>query len=149
MIGGTFANDWLKLVLQAAAIASLADNAAAAPLATLYVAVHTADPGVGGSQTTNETAYTNYARVAVVRSAAGWTVAGAVANPVGRLDFPVCTPPRIPEPPTEEQVLADIVALEEQRAMLDAELAAKNTTLAVIVAKADPLPIKIDPVLKG
>jgi hypothetical protein len=58
-------------------------------------------------------------------------------------------PPAIAVPPTEEQVLADIVALEEQRATLDAELAAKNTTLAVIVAKADPLPIKIDPVLKG
>jgi hypothetical protein len=58
-------------------------------------------------------------------------------------------PPPIPAPPTEEQVLADIVALEEQRSTLDAELAAKNTTLAVIVAKADPLPIKIDPVLKG
>jgi hypothetical protein len=61
----------------------------------------------------------------------------------------VTAPPAIPVAPTEEQVLAEIVALEEQRATVDAELAAKNTTLAVIVAKADPLPIKIDPALKG
>lgn len=41
----------------------------------LYVSLHTADPGAGGDQTTNEAAYTSYARVAVARTVAGWTVA--------------------------------------------------------------------------
>jgi hypothetical protein len=52
--------------------------------------LHTSDPGEAGSQTTNETAYTNYARVAVARSGAGWTVSGnAVAN-AATITFPTC-----------------------------------------------------------
>jgi len=48
---------------------------------SLYVSLHTADPGEAGSQNTSEAAYTNYARVAVARSGAGWTVtANSVAN---------------------------------------------------------------------
>jgi hypothetical protein len=43
----------------------------------LYLSLHNADPGTGGSQTTNETAYTNYVRLAVARSTAGWTVGGS------------------------------------------------------------------------
>jgi hypothetical protein len=47
----------------------------------LYVSLHTADPGEAGDQTTSECAYTGYARVGVVRTAAGWTVAAnAVSN---------------------------------------------------------------------
>lgn len=34
---------------------------------SFYISLHTADPGETGSQTTSETAYTNYARVAVAR----------------------------------------------------------------------------------
>ncbi len=46
-----------------------------------YFSLHTGDPGEAGSQTTNEIAYTSYARVAVARSAAGFTVtANAVAT---------------------------------------------------------------------
>lgn len=41
---------------------------------SLYISLHTADPGEAGDQTTNETAYSGYARIAVVRSASGWTV---------------------------------------------------------------------------
>lgn len=44
---------------------------------SFYVSLHTADPGETGTAVTNETAYTNYARVAVARSSAGWTVSGA------------------------------------------------------------------------
>ena len=43
---------------------------------SLYVALHTADPGEAGKQNTSETTYTGYARQAVARSAAGWTVSG-------------------------------------------------------------------------
>lgn len=62
--GNTFENDWLLLIFNATAIANIADNAASAPLTNLYVSLHTADPGEAGDQTTNEAAYTSYARVA-------------------------------------------------------------------------------------
>jgi hypothetical protein len=70
----TFENDWLKLIFNATAIANIADNASAAPLTNLYLSLHTADPGVGGSQTTNEATYGSYARVAVARNSGGFTV---------------------------------------------------------------------------
>lgn len=89
--GNTFENDWLKLVFQATAIANLADDAASAPLTNLYVSLHTADPGEAGDQTTNETAYTGYARVAVARSAGGWTVTGHSVSPAAAIDFGACS----------------------------------------------------------
>jgi hypothetical protein len=52
---------------------TIAQNAAS-PATLLYWSLHTADPGDGGSQTTNEIAYTNYARVSAARSTAGFTV---------------------------------------------------------------------------
>jgi|GEM_PF-331710 len=52
---------------------TVAQNAAA-PATNLYVSLHNADPGPTGSQTTSETAYTNYARIAVARTTGGWTV---------------------------------------------------------------------------
>lgn len=89
--GTTFCNDLLKLIFNAAAIANLADNAASSPLANLYFAMHTADPGVGGSQNTSECAYTSYARVAVARSAGGFTVTGTSVTPVNDVNFPIAT----------------------------------------------------------
>lgn len=89
--GDTFENDWLKLIFQGTAIANIADNAAASPLTSLYVSLHTADPGEAGSQTTNETTYTSYARVAVARTAGGWTVTGNSVSPVATINFPACT----------------------------------------------------------
>lgn len=41
---------------------------------SLYIALHTADPGATGNQTTSEATYTSYARVGVVRSNSGWTL---------------------------------------------------------------------------
>jgi hypothetical protein len=52
---------------------TIAQNASS-PATQLYISLHTADPGDSGSQTTNEVAYTNYARVGVARTTAGWTV---------------------------------------------------------------------------
>jgi len=46
---------------------------------SLYVSLHTADPGAGGSQTTSEAAYTGYARIAVARDNTWWTVAALAA----------------------------------------------------------------------
>lgn len=56
-----------------------------------YLSLHTADPGEGGSQNTNEVGYTSYARVSVARSAAGWTVSGNTATLVAAASFPACT----------------------------------------------------------
>lgn len=57
---------------------------------SLYVSFHTADPGEAGTQSTNETAYTNYARVAVARSGAGWTVSGNSVTNAAQITFPQC-----------------------------------------------------------
>ena len=57
---------------------------------SLYVALHTADPGETGDQTTNEAAYTNYARQAVARSAGGWTVSNNQASNTAAITFPAC-----------------------------------------------------------
>jgi len=89
--GDTFENDFLKLIFNATAIANIADNAATSPLTNLYVSLHTADPGEAGSQTTNETAYTSYARVAVARTSGGWTVTAASVSPAATIVFPTCT----------------------------------------------------------
>jgi hypothetical protein len=89
--GNSFENDLMLLIFNATAIANIADNAASSPLTNLYVSLHTADPGEGGSQTTNECAYGSYARVAVARSGSGWTVSGNTATNAALVQFPQCT----------------------------------------------------------
>lgn len=89
--GNTFENDWMKLIFNATAIANIADNASSSPLTSLYVALHTADPGEAGDQTTSECAYTSYARVAVLRTSGGWTITANSVSPVANIDFPSCT----------------------------------------------------------
>jgi hypothetical protein len=58
---------------------------------SLFVSLHTADPGEAGDQTTSETAYTSYARVAVARSSSGWTVTNNSVSPASTIAFPACT----------------------------------------------------------
>ena len=89
--GTTTCNNVLRLIFNATNWANVADNAASSPLTNLFLSLHTADPGVGGSQTTNETSYTNYARVSVARTTAGWTAATtAQTENVALLQFPQC-----------------------------------------------------------
>lgn len=84
-------NSILALIFNATAWADIAENDSSSPLTNLYVSLHTADPGVGNNQTTNEAAYTNYARVAVSRNSGGWNVpsGGATAN-AALIQFPQC-----------------------------------------------------------
>jgi hypothetical protein len=89
--GNTFENDLLLLIFNAAAIANIADNAGSSPLTNLYVSLHTSDPGEAGNQSTNECAYTSYARVAVARSGSGWTVSGNTVTNAALIQFPQCT----------------------------------------------------------
>lgn len=58
---------------------------------SFYVALHTADPGDAGTQSTSEASYTGYARVAVARSAGGWTVSGNQVSNTATVQFGECT----------------------------------------------------------
>lgn len=64
-------------------------NSAAA--GSFYISLHTGDPGEAGTQTTSEATYTSYARVAVARSGAGWTVSGANVSNAAAINFPAAT----------------------------------------------------------
>jgi hypothetical protein len=89
--GNTFENDILLLIFNATGIANIADNASSSPLTNLHVSLHTAEVAEGDSQTTNEIAYTSYARVAVARSGSGWTVTGNSVSPAANISFPAGT----------------------------------------------------------
>lgn len=89
--GATFDNDLLKLIFNATAISLIADNTATTPLTSLYVSLHTADPTASGNQTSNETSYTSYVRVAVARTSGGWTVTTNSVSPAANIDFASCT----------------------------------------------------------
>jgi hypothetical protein len=83
-------NDLLKLIFNSTPIANIADNASTAPLTQLYISLHTAPVAVGGTQNTNEVAYTNYARVSVARTSGGWTVTSNQAQNAALFQFPQC-----------------------------------------------------------
>lgn len=83
----TFENDLLKLIFNGTAIANLADNAGASPITNLFVALHSADPGEAGTQTTNEITYTGYARVSVARTGGGWVVSANSVSPAVAVEF--------------------------------------------------------------
>lgn len=55
---------------------------------SLYFSLHTGDPGEAGAQNTTEVGYTSYARVAVARSAGGFTVSGNAVALVANVTFP-------------------------------------------------------------
>lgn len=57
---------------------------------SFYIALHTASPGAGGDQTTNEATYTGYGRVTVARNT-GFTLTGATITNAGAVNFGACT----------------------------------------------------------
>ncbi len=84
----------LGLIFENTAIANVGDAGglrATTTAGSLYFSLHTSDPGEAGDQTTNEIAYTSYARVAVARSAAGWTVTGNASAVDANVTFPAGT----------------------------------------------------------
>lgn len=90
----SFENSLLLLVFNNTDIANIGDAGGlqnSATAGSLYVSLHTADPGEAGSQATNEIAYTSYARVAVARSGAGWTVTANSVSPAATISFPAGT----------------------------------------------------------
>jgi hypothetical protein len=84
----------LGLVFENTAIANVGDAAglrATTTAGSLYFSLHTASPGEAGDQSTSEVAYTSYARVAVARSTAGWTVTGNTTAVDANVTFPAGT----------------------------------------------------------
>lgn len=74
-----FENEYLLHIFNNANIANIGDVTGVRSSTTVgnfFIALHTADPGEAGTASTSEAAYTGYDRVGVVRSGAGWTVAG-------------------------------------------------------------------------
>lgn len=92
--GNTWENELLLLVFNntdAALIGDATGLRGSSTAGSLYVSLHTGDPGEGGNQTTSECAYTSYARVAVARSGSGWTVTGNAVTNAALVQFPQCT----------------------------------------------------------
>jgi len=89
-----FENDLMKLLFNNTDIATIGDAGGlrgSVTAGSLYFALHTADPGETGDQTTNETAYTGYARIGVARTSGGFTVTTNSVSPVANVDFGECT----------------------------------------------------------
>lgn len=87
-------NDLLKLLFNNTDAANIGDATGlrgSTSAGSLHISLHTADPGEAGDQTTNEIAYTSYARVAVARSTGGWTVTNNSVSPVSAITFPAGT----------------------------------------------------------
>lgn len=57
---------------------------------SFYISLHTADPGEAGTAVTSEATYTNYVRVAVARSAAGFTISGNSVSNAALVAFAAC-----------------------------------------------------------
>jgi hypothetical protein len=90
----TFENELLEHILNNADIALIGDATGlrgSSTAGSLYVSLHTANPDETGNQTTSECAYTDYARVAIARSGAAWTVTNNSASPAANIDFPVAS----------------------------------------------------------
>jgi hypothetical protein len=86
--------DFLELLFQNLDWPNVGDAAGLQNSATagdIFVSLHTGDPGETGTQTTSEATYTGYARVAVVRSSAGWTISGNTADNTAAITFGACT----------------------------------------------------------
>lgn len=89
-----FETSLLSLIFTNSNIANIGDATGlrgSTTAGSLYISLHTADPGETGNQTTSEATYTGYARVAVARSGAGWTVSGNTASNAAAVTFGQCT----------------------------------------------------------
>jgi hypothetical protein len=89
-----FENALLLMVFQNADIANIGDAGGlqnSTGVGSLYISLHTADPGETGTSITNEVAYTSYARVAVARTAGGFTVSTNQVSLVADAVFPAGT----------------------------------------------------------
>ena len=90
----TLENQLLLLLFNNANLAGLGDSTGlrgSTAAGSLYISLHTADPGEAGTQSTSEATYTGYARVAVARTAAGWTITDNAFSNTADVVFPAAT----------------------------------------------------------
>jgi len=85
-------NSILALMYNATTWANVAVNATVAPLTDVFVSLHVgALTPATGTQSDQETAYSNYLRVAKARSVAGWTApSGGATENEGSVQFAQC-----------------------------------------------------------
>jgi hypothetical protein len=89
-----FENDLVLLVFQNANAANIGDATGLRGSSTagnLFISLHTSDPGEAGNQSTNEIAYTSYARVSLARTSGNFTVTGNAVAFAANVDFPAGT----------------------------------------------------------
>lgn len=72
----------LELLMNAGTWPNIAQNASSSPYSAWYLGLATASPGETGNQSTNQAAYSGYARESTARAsgAGGWDVAGDAAT---------------------------------------------------------------------
>jgi len=87
-------NDLLLLVFQNTNAANIGDATGLRGSSTagnLFISLHTSDPGEAGNQSTNEIAYTSYARVQLARTSGNFTVTANAVAFAANVDFPAGT----------------------------------------------------------
>lgn len=87
----SFENALLLLIFNNTNIANIGDTTGlrgATTAGSFYIALYTTAPSDSAAGT--ETTYTNYARVAVVRSGSGWTVSTNACSNAAAITFPQC-----------------------------------------------------------
>jgi hypothetical protein len=87
-------NDLLLLVFQNTNAANIGDATGLRGSSTagnLFISLHTSDPGEAGNQSTNEIAYTGYARVQLARTSGNFTVTANAVAFAANVDFPAGT----------------------------------------------------------
>lgn len=86
--------DLLNLVFNNTGVALIGDATGlrgSTAVGSLYLSLHTADPGEAGTQSTSEVTYTGYARVAVARTSGGFTISGNAVSLAANAVFPAGT----------------------------------------------------------
>ncbi len=86
-----FRQDYMELVFNGTTIANIADDTATAPATVLTFALHTADPGEAGDQSTDEAQYGDYARQDVSRSSLAMDITGNTLLLAADITFPQST----------------------------------------------------------
>jgi hypothetical protein len=89
-----FANALLLHYFNNSAHATVGDASGLQPSAvagSMYVHLHTADPGAGGTSSTSAATFGGYAAKAAARSGAGWTVSTNTVTNAATVQFDECT----------------------------------------------------------
>lgn len=90
-ISNTTENAILDIIFSASTWTGYAINATSSPETNIPCALHTADPGDTGTQSTSEATYTSYSRPNVARST-GWNAASSGSvSPAATIGFPAGT----------------------------------------------------------